>query len=134
MMGCRTDRIASFRNHTCTGYISADLFARQMSADTGFCPLANLDLNGSATFKIIDINTKPPACYLDDHIFLVGVERFVKSTFSRPHEGPDAADSFCDRRLGIQTDGTIAHVPDHNRCLDLEVGREFCYELYITVR
>ena len=100
-MGCRANRIASFRDHTCARHIGTDFFTGQVPADPRFCTLPDLDLNGSTTFEIIDIHPESPARNLDNHIFLVRVERFVESAFTRPHESPDTAYRFCKRGLGI---------------------------------
>ncbi len=132
MVGSGADRIASLRDHPGAGNIRTDLLARQVPAKAGLCPLPDLDLDRRAAFKVVDINPEPAGCNLHDHMALVRVERLVEPALAGTHERPDPVHGFCERLLGIQAYCPVAHVPDHDGRLDLEVRREFCLELDIA--
>ena len=53
-----------------------------MTADTGLCPLSHFDFNSGTGFKVILVDTKTSARYLNNSVFTVNIEILVQTTFA----------------------------------------------------
>ncbi len=124
VMGCRRNRIGSFRDHARTGNGVRDLSPRQMSADAGFCALADLDLNRRAGFQVIGMHAEPAGSHLHNGIRTVLIKILVEPALA----GVVVSSQFpCGPRqafMRIVADGAVAHGGKQDGDFQLQLGRE----------
>ena len=124
MVRGRGDSIGSFRNHPGTGDIPDNFCAGQVAADTGFCTLPHLDLNGCPCLQIVGIDAKTAGSHLHDGILPIAVKIFMQTAFAGVIENPQFRGCQCERLMCVVADGAIAHGRKHDRHRQFQLRRQ----------
>ena len=80
-----------------------------MTADTGLCPLSHFDFNSGTGFKVILVDTKTSARYLNNSVFTVNIEILVQTTFACVVKNTKLGGCTGKRGVGIVTDKAVTH-------------------------
>ncbi len=86
MVRCGREGICPDRDHPGLGDLISYLLTREMSADTWFCTLSDLDLNHRTVVQVFAGYTEPAGCDLDYNIIYIWIQVFVDPAFTCVHK------------------------------------------------